>query len=168
MPTPEDKPPALASVYALSKFDQERMCLMLGRAYGIPAVALRFFNTYGPYQALSNPYTGVLSNFASRVLNGNAAADLRRRLAEARFRQRLRRGARLPAGAGDARRRRAGIQHLERRADDREGSGGADGAGDRHAATSSRRSPASIAPATSGTALPISRWRARCWAGSRR
>lgn len=69
-PTPESKPPALASVYALSKFDQERMCLMVGRAYGFPAVALRFFNTYGPYQALSNPYTGVLSNFASRVLNG--------------------------------------------------------------------------------------------------
>src|SRR3954452_6218435 len=69
--TPEDKTPALASVYALSKYDQERLCLMLGRAYGIPSVALRFFNTYGPYQALSNPYTGVLSNFASRVLNGN-------------------------------------------------------------------------------------------------
>jgi dTDP-L-rhamnose 4-epimerase len=69
--TPEDKTPALASVYALSKYDQERLCLMLGRAYGIPAIALRFFNTYGPYQALSNPYTGVLSNFASRVLNGN-------------------------------------------------------------------------------------------------
>ena len=45
---------------------------MLGRAYQIPAVALRFFNTYGPNQALSNPYTGVLSNFASRVLNGRA------------------------------------------------------------------------------------------------
>jgi dTDP-L-rhamnose 4-epimerase len=71
-PTPESKTPALASVYALSKFDQERLCLMVGRAYGIPAVALRFFNTYGPNQALSNPYTGVLSNFASRVLNGKA------------------------------------------------------------------------------------------------
>ncbi len=71
VPTPETKTPALASVYALSKFDQERLCLMLGAAYGIPAVALRFFNTYGPNQALSNPYTGVLSNFASRVLNGN-------------------------------------------------------------------------------------------------
>jgi len=70
VPTPEDKAPALASVYALSKFDQERLCLILGRAYGIPTVALRFFNTYGPNQALSNPYTGVLSNFASRVLNG--------------------------------------------------------------------------------------------------
>jgi dTDP-L-rhamnose 4-epimerase len=71
-PTPEDKPPSLASVYALSKYDQERMCLMVGRTYGIPAAALRFFNTYGPFQALSNPYTGVLSNFASRVLNGKA------------------------------------------------------------------------------------------------
>lgn len=72
IPTPEDKSPALASVYALSKFDQERLTLMVGRAYNIPSVALRFFNTYGPYQALSNPYTGVLSNFASRVLNGRA------------------------------------------------------------------------------------------------
>lgn len=71
VPTTEDKPPRLASIYALSKYDQERMCLLIGRAYAIPAVALRFFNTYGPYQALSNPYTGVLSNFASRVLNGN-------------------------------------------------------------------------------------------------
>jgi dTDP-L-rhamnose 4-epimerase len=70
--TPEDKTPALASVYALSKFDQERLCLMIGRAYNIPTVALRFFNAYGPRQALSNPYTGVLAIFASRLLNGNA------------------------------------------------------------------------------------------------
>jgi len=72
MPTPEDKPPALASVYALSKFDQEKLCLMIGRAYRIPTVALRFFNAYGPRQALSNPYTGVLAIFASRLLNGRA------------------------------------------------------------------------------------------------
>jgi len=71
VPTPETKTPALASVYALSKFDQERMCLMIGRAYNIPTVALRFFNAYGPRQALSNPYTGVLAIFASRLLNGN-------------------------------------------------------------------------------------------------
>ncbi|HYO96093.1 MAG TPA: NAD-dependent epimerase/dehydratase family protein [Polyangiaceae bacterium] len=70
--TPEEKVPALSSVYALSKYDQERLCLMIGRAYGIPAVALRFFNTYGPRQALSNPYTGVLAIFASRLLNGKA------------------------------------------------------------------------------------------------
>jgi dTDP-L-rhamnose 4-epimerase len=69
LPTPESKIPALASVYALSKYDQERMCLILGGAYGIPTVALRFFNVYGPRQALSNPYTGVLAIFAARLLN---------------------------------------------------------------------------------------------------
>jgi dTDP-L-rhamnose 4-epimerase len=69
--TPETKPPSLASVYALSKYDQERMCLIIGQAYGIAAVALRFFNVYGTRQALSNPYTGVLAIFASRLLNGN-------------------------------------------------------------------------------------------------
>jgi len=46
------------------------MCMMVGRAYGIPTVALRFFNVYGSRQALSNPYTGVLAIFASRYLNG--------------------------------------------------------------------------------------------------
>ena len=70
LPTPEDKPPALASVYALTKFDQERLCLMIGQAYDIPTVAVRFFNAYGPHQALSNPYTGVLAIFGSRLLNG--------------------------------------------------------------------------------------------------
>lgn len=69
-PTPERKPPALASVYALSKFDQERLCLLAGEAYGFKAVALRFFNVYGTRQALSNPYTGVLAIFAARYLNG--------------------------------------------------------------------------------------------------
>jgi len=69
--TPESKPPALSSVYALSKYVQERMCLMIGRAYNIPTVALRFFNVYGPRQSLSNPYTGVLAIFASRYLNGS-------------------------------------------------------------------------------------------------
>src|SRR3954471_21488771 len=71
VPTTEDKVPSLASVYALSKFDQERLCLMVGRAYGISTVALRFFNVFGTRQALSNPYTGVLAIFASRLLNGN-------------------------------------------------------------------------------------------------
>lgn len=71
VPTPESKRPDLASVYALGKFDQERMCLMYGAAYKVPTVALRFFNVYGTRQALSNPYTGVLAIFASRLLNGN-------------------------------------------------------------------------------------------------
>jgi dTDP-L-rhamnose 4-epimerase len=55
LPTPESKPPSLASIYALSKYDQERMCLMVGQAYRIPTIALRFFNVFGPRQALSNP-----------------------------------------------------------------------------------------------------------------
>ncbi len=71
LPTPETKPPALSSVYALSKFGQERLCLMVGRAYAIPTVALRLFNVFGTRQALSNPYTGVLAIFASRLMNGN-------------------------------------------------------------------------------------------------
>jgi dTDP-L-rhamnose 4-epimerase len=71
-PTPETKTCANSSVYALTKYDQERLCLVFGAAYGVPTVALRFFNVYGPHQALSNPYTGVLAIFASRLLNGNA------------------------------------------------------------------------------------------------
>lgn len=69
LPTPELKTPSLASVYALSKYVQEQMCHIVGRAYNIPTVALRFFNVYGTRQALSNPYTGVLAIFASRLLN---------------------------------------------------------------------------------------------------
>ncbi|MBV8063910.1 MAG: NAD-dependent epimerase/dehydratase family protein [Actinobacteria bacterium] len=72
VPTPETKRPALSSIYALNKYQQERACLVAGDAYGIPTVALRFFNAYGPRQALSNPYTGVLAIFASRLLNGRA------------------------------------------------------------------------------------------------
>lgn len=70
IPTPETKTPSLSSVYALSKYDQERLSLIIGRAYHIPTVALRFFNVFGTDQALSNPYTGVLAIFASRYLNG--------------------------------------------------------------------------------------------------
>jgi dTDP-L-rhamnose 4-epimerase len=72
IPTPETKQPSLSSVYALNKYAQERLCLMVGRAYGISTAALRFFNVYGPRQALSNPYTGVLAIFAARLLNGRS------------------------------------------------------------------------------------------------
>jgi dTDP-L-rhamnose 4-epimerase len=69
LPTPETKQPTLSSIYALNKYAQERMCLITGKAYGIPTLALRFFNVFGPRQALSNPYTGVLAIFAARLLN---------------------------------------------------------------------------------------------------
>ncbi|MBW3628652.1 MAG: NAD-dependent epimerase/dehydratase family protein [Gemmatimonadetes bacterium] len=69
--TDEDKALDPASIYALNKADQERMVLQVGAAYGIPSVALRFFNIFGPRQALSNPYTGAVAIFSSRLLNGN-------------------------------------------------------------------------------------------------
>jgi dTDP-L-rhamnose 4-epimerase len=71
-PTDELKPLQCSSVYALSKKAQEEMVLLFGNTYNIPAVALRYFNIYGPRQALSNPYTGVAAIFASRLLNRNA------------------------------------------------------------------------------------------------
>jgi dTDP-L-rhamnose 4-epimerase len=70
VPTPEWKRPTLASVYALTKYVQERLTLTLAPAYGMEGVALRLWNVYGPGQALSNPYTGVLAIFSSRLHNG--------------------------------------------------------------------------------------------------
>lgn len=70
--TPESKRPTLASVYALGKYVQERLTLTLAPAYGMEASALRLWNVYGPGQALSNPYTGVLAIFSSRIANGEA------------------------------------------------------------------------------------------------
>jgi dTDP-L-rhamnose 4-epimerase len=72
VPTSEKKPLQCTSVYALSKKDQEEICLLYGRTYGLPVVALRYFNIYGTRQALSNPYTGVAAIFASRLLNRRA------------------------------------------------------------------------------------------------
>lgn len=70
-PTDEKKPLKPTSIYAMSKRHQEEMCLLIGKTYGIPTIALRYFNVYGPRQALSNPYTGVAAIFSSRILNGN-------------------------------------------------------------------------------------------------
>lgn len=67
--TDEAKQVSLSSIYALTKFAQEQQVLIAARAYGMGAVALRLFNVFGPGQALSNPYTGVLAIFAARLLN---------------------------------------------------------------------------------------------------
>src|SRR5262249_44649213 len=72
VPTSEAKPLAPTSIYAVSKRDHEEMFVSFGNAYGIPTVALRYFNIYGPRQSLSNPYTGAAAIFSSRLLNGNA------------------------------------------------------------------------------------------------
>ena len=70
VPTTEDTPLAPASVYGITKRDQEELALVLGRAYDLPTVALRYLNTYGPRQTLTNPYTGVAAIFAARLLGG--------------------------------------------------------------------------------------------------
>jgi dTDP-L-rhamnose 4-epimerase len=71
-PSSEEKPIFPTSVYAISKQDQEQLCLVVGRSYGVPTVALRYFNVYGNRQALSNPYTGICAIFSSRLLNDQA------------------------------------------------------------------------------------------------
>lgn len=70
VPTPEDAALLAVNVYALTKRYQEELTLSLGAVYDLPAVCLRLFNVYGPRQSLSNPYTGVLAIFLSRLLAG--------------------------------------------------------------------------------------------------
>ena len=70
VPAREDHGLRPISVYGVTKRDQEELALVLGGAFGLEAVALRYLNAYGPRQALGNPYTGVAAIFAARVLNG--------------------------------------------------------------------------------------------------
>jgi len=69
IPTPENKALYRDNIYSMTKYHQEEMVLLIGKTYGIPAVAPRFFNVYGPRQSLSNPYAGVAAIFISRLLN---------------------------------------------------------------------------------------------------
>ncbi len=66
--TPEEKVPDLRSVEALSKYDQERLCLLLAQTHDIPTVILRFFNVYGRGLNVSSPYAGPMAGFAAQVL----------------------------------------------------------------------------------------------------
>nr|HDM59995.1 NAD-dependent epimerase/dehydratase family protein [Bacillota bacterium] len=72
LPTDEEKPLFPTSIYAITKRDHEEMFISTGLAYKLPTVALRYFNAYGPRQALSNPYTGVCAIFGSRILNDHS------------------------------------------------------------------------------------------------
>jgi dTDP-L-rhamnose 4-epimerase len=69
-PTPEGKALYRDNIYSMTKYHQEEMVLLIGKTYGIPSVAPRFFNVYGPRQSLSNPYAGVAAIWLSRLLNG--------------------------------------------------------------------------------------------------
>ena len=72
IPTDEDKPVFPTSIYAYSKKEQEDLSLLIGKTYGIPTVALRYFNIYGTRQSLSNPYTGVCAIFSGMIKNNHA------------------------------------------------------------------------------------------------
>lgn len=69
IPVPEDKPSSISNVYALTKFDQESMCMSIGKKYGIPVTVLRYFNVYGPRQSAINPYSGVITKFIGNILS---------------------------------------------------------------------------------------------------
>ena len=68
--TNEDHPMRPTSTYGISKRDQEELSLVIGKAYKLPTIALRYLNAYGQRQALSNPYTGVAAIMITRLLNG--------------------------------------------------------------------------------------------------
>ena len=74
LPTSEDSQIHPASMYAITKYTQEQMVMTMAKALGIPAVAFRYQNVYGPGQSLSNPYTGILSIFSTQIKNGNDIA----------------------------------------------------------------------------------------------
>lgn len=71
LPTDEESKIHPSSLYGITKQNQEQMVLTIGKSIGIPAVAFRYQNVYGPGQSLSNPYTGILSIFSTRIKNGN-------------------------------------------------------------------------------------------------
>ena len=160
VPTPETKAPSLASVYALSKYDQERLCLMIGRAYGIPTVALRFFNVYGTAPGALEPVHRRAGDLRLAAAQRQSAADLRGRhcsgatsSASTTSRRACRLALEAPAAAGQVFNIGSG-QSVHRPRGRR-----ADGARCSGKSTSSPRSPASTGSATSATASPTSRWR---------
>lgn len=71
LPTDEESKINPTSIYGITKQNQEQMVLTVGKSLGIPAVAFRYQNVYGPGQSLSNPYTGILSIFSTQIKNGN-------------------------------------------------------------------------------------------------
>jgi dTDP-L-rhamnose 4-epimerase len=108
--TPETKAPTLSSVYALGKYDQERLCLMFGEAYKVPTVALRFFNAYGPTRRCPTPNRRAGDLRPRGLLNGRPPLVFEGRRAAARLRQRPRRRTRLRARAvGGGRCERRGV-----------------------------------------------------------
>ncbi len=72
VPITEEKSPNPTSIYAITKKDQEDICMSIGKSYGIPTVVLRYPLVYGPRQSLNNPYTGVITIFINRLMNNKS------------------------------------------------------------------------------------------------
>jgi dTDP-L-rhamnose 4-epimerase len=70
LPMAEDRPLLPLTIYGLTKQDEELETMLVGRFYSIPVVAFRYFSVYGPRQSLTNPYTGVIARFGTRVITG--------------------------------------------------------------------------------------------------
>lgn len=71
LPMKEDRPLLPLTIYGLTKMDEELETMLVGRFYNIPVVAFRYFSVYGPRQSLTNPYTGVIARFGTRIITGN-------------------------------------------------------------------------------------------------
>jgi dTDP-L-rhamnose 4-epimerase len=71
LPTQENSHILPTSIYALTKYNQEQILLLAANNLNIDVAILRYQNVFGPGQSLSNPYTGILSIFSTRILNGN-------------------------------------------------------------------------------------------------
>ena len=159
--TTEGHPLRPSSVYGISKRDQEELALVLGRAYGIETVALRYLNVYGPRQALGNPYTGVAAIFAARVLSGKAplvfedGAQIRDLVHVSDVVAATRAAMEVPAAAG----RCSTSPPVAACAS----ASWPAGSPPPWARSWRPRSPASSAPATSATASPTPHWPPRCW-----
>ncbi len=69
--TTEDSKIHPTSVYGITKQVQGQLVHLVCQSIGVESVSFRYQNVYGPGQSLSNPYTGILSIFSTRIKNGN-------------------------------------------------------------------------------------------------
>jgi dTDP-L-rhamnose 4-epimerase len=72
LPMAEDRPLLPLTIYGLTKLDEELQTMLVGKFHKIPVVAFRYFSVYGPRQSLTNPYTGVIARFGTRLIMGKA------------------------------------------------------------------------------------------------
>ena len=69
--TTEDSAIHPSSIYGISKQVQGQLVHLVCKSIGVESVSFRYQNVYGPGQSLTNPYTGILSIFSTRIKNGN-------------------------------------------------------------------------------------------------